>query len=61
MVRKAANHCAQCGTEIFLPEWSEYLSEHCVRHTWSCEMCGYQFESTIYFPAPKPVAELEAA
>ena len=26
------NHCAQCGETIFLPEWSEYLDRHRVRH-----------------------------
>jgi ribosomal protein L37AE/L43A len=48
--RKAANQCAQCGSLIIAPEWSEHLSERCVRHVWSCEMCGYQFESTVHFP-----------
>ena len=51
MLRKPANQCAQCGAMIIAPEWSEYLSERCVRHAWSCEKCGYQFESTTYFPA----------
>ena len=32
-----------------------------MRHSWSCEMCGYQFESTIYFPALELVMDLEAA
>jgi ribosomal protein L37AE/L43A len=36
---------------IIAPEWSEYQSERRVLHTWSCENCGYQFESTVYFPA----------
>jgi ribosomal protein L37AE/L43A len=52
---KAANQCAQCSAQIIAPAWSEYLSERAVRHSWSCEMCGYQFESTIHFP----VLELE--
>ena len=29
------NHCAQCGDIIFLPEWSEYLDRHRVRHLWA--------------------------
>jgi ribosomal protein L37AE/L43A len=61
VLRKVANQCAQCGEAIVAPEWSEYLSERCVRHTWSCETCGYQFESTAYFPAPEPAVTLEAA
>ena len=59
--QKAANQCAQCGALIIAPEWSEYLSERRVRHSWSCEVCGYQFESTIYFPVLELVVDLEAA
>ena len=44
------HRCAQCGATLIAPDWSVYQSEHRVRHTWSCETCGYQFESTVYFP-----------
>ena len=43
------NHCAQCGDIIFLPEWSEYLDRHRVRHLWECEACGYKFETLVSF------------
>jgi ribosomal protein S27AE len=46
-----ANACAQCGETIFMPEWSEYTSEHRVRHLWECEACGYKFETLVCFPA----------
>jgi hypothetical protein len=59
--RKAANQCAQCGSLIIAPEWSEHLSERCVRHVWSCELCGYQFESTVHFPVLELAADLQAA
>ncbi|MGA7790732.1 MAG: hypothetical protein WCA56_21500 [Xanthobacteraceae bacterium] len=59
--QRAANQCAQCGAQIIAPEWSEYLSERCMRHSWSCEMCGYQFESTFYFPTRELTVDLEAA
>src|SRR5271165_7382642 len=49
------NHCAQCGETIFLPEWSEYLDRHRLRHLWECEACGYKFETLVSFP------ELESA
>ena len=45
--------CAQCGGAIVAPEWSEHRSERSVRNVWSCEACGYQFEHTVYFSAPK--------
>ena len=47
------NHCAQCGETIFLPEWSEYLDRHRVRHLWECEACGYKFETLVTFPRPR--------
>jgi ribosomal protein S14 len=47
------NHCAQCGEVIFLPEWSEYVDRHRVRHLWECESCGYKFETLVSFPEPQ--------
>jgi rubredoxin len=43
------NNCPQCSAALLAPDWSEYLNERCVRHTWSCEACGYQFETAVYF------------
>jgi C4-type Zn-finger protein len=43
--------CAQCGGHLIAPDWSEHLSDCCVRNLWSCEACGYQFEDTIYLSA----------
>ena len=51
MNRVVGNQCAQCGTDIIAAEWSEHLSESCVRNVWSCEACGYQFEDTVYLSA----------
>ena len=44
------NNCPQCSEALLAPDWSEYVSERCVRHTWSCQDCGYQFETTVVFP-----------
>jgi len=54
------NQCAQCGADIIAAEWSEHLSESCVRNVWSCEACGYQFEDTIYLPAQEAAADAAA-
>jgi ribosomal protein S27AE len=51
--RRLRNQCAQCGETIFLPEWSEYLDRHRVRHLWECETCGYKFETLVSFPEPE--------
>jgi ribosomal protein L37AE/L43A len=45
--------CSQCSTAIIAPEYSEHRFDRCVLNVWSCEMCGYQFKSTVYFFAPK--------
>jgi ribosomal protein L37AE/L43A len=40
--------CAQCGKTLIAPTWSEHVSDRCVRHVWSCEACGYEFETSVY-------------
>ena len=47
---RLSNSCAQCGEQIFMPEWSEYLSPQRVRYLWECEACGYKFETIVAFP-----------
>ena len=47
MYRAFGNQCAQCRAEIIAPEWSEHRSDYCIRHVWSCDVCGYQFEDTV--------------
>jgi hypothetical protein len=41
--------CAQCGEQLYLPEWSEYLDKNTVRHLWKCDACDYAFETTACF------------
>lgn len=45
------NRCPQCNKSLLAPDWSEYLNERRVRHIWSCEACGYQFETDVFFAA----------
>ena len=42
--------CAQCGDTLFAPEWSEYLDDRRIRHLWSCDACGYEFETEVCYP-----------
>jgi uncharacterized protein with PIN domain len=51
LVTYEKNTCPQCSAWLLAPDWSEHLSERRVRHTWSCETCGYGFETTVFFPA----------
>jgi ribosomal protein L37AE/L43A len=54
--------CSQCGAAIIAPKCSEHRFDGCVQNVWSCEACGYQFKSKVYFSAPKiPVEENEQA
>ena len=48
MYRVFGNQCAQCRADIIAPVWSEHLSDYCIRHVWSCDACGYQFEDTVH-------------
>lgn len=43
--------CRQCGYNIDMPEWSENLEGDRVRHLWTCEACGYSFETVVRFAA----------
>jgi DNA-directed RNA polymerase subunit RPC12/RpoP len=43
--------CAQCGAQIFAPDWSEFADDGKVRHLWGCVACGYEFETIARFPA----------
>ena len=45
------NNCPQCGEWLLAPNWSEHLNDRCVRHTWSCDACRYDFETTVVFTA----------
>jgi transcription elongation factor Elf1 len=49
--RPVGVECAQCGAQLLAPDWSEYVQERRLRHLWSCEPCGYSFETTISFAA----------
>lgn len=48
--RPPANLCAECGAELIAPMWAEHLDERNVRNLWSCEACGYEFETSVHFP-----------
>ena len=50
------NVCPECDGWLLAPHWSEHLNERTVRHTWSCDGCGYGFETTVFFPAVQQAA-----
>jgi rubredoxin len=50
------NHCPQCGEWLLAPDWSEYFNDRCVRHTWSCQACSYEFETAVFFAPSEGIA-----
>ena len=44
------------GDTLFAPEWSEYFDDRRIRHLWSCDGCGYEFETEVCYPAPAAAA-----
>jgi len=43
--------CAQCGASIIAALWSEHIDERRIRNSWSCDECGYEFETEVYLAA----------
>ena len=37
--------CAKCGETLFVPEWSEFVSERLIVNLWTCAKCGDRFET----------------
>ena len=56
MYRVFGGECPQCGADVIAPEWSEHVSAHCVRNTWSCDTCDFQFEEVVCLSAPNLAA-----
>jgi ribosomal protein L37AE/L43A len=46
--------CPNCAAYIIAATWSERVSERCVRNVWSCESCGFEFETSAYFQRAHP-------
>ena len=53
LVTLGNNVCPQCDPHLLAPDWSEHVNERRVRHAWSCDSCGYEFETTVVFPSGK--------
>ncbi|MGD0850377.1 hypothetical protein [Bradyrhizobium sp.] len=38
--------CVRCGEMLFIPDWSEFVSERLVVNLWCCGKCGDRFETS---------------
>ena len=45
--RFGRSFCPRCKDMLLAPTVSEYVKETLVRHLWSCDMCGYEFQSAV--------------
>lgn len=43
--------CPNCSSYVIAAIWSERVNERCIRNVWSCDACGYEYETSAYFPA----------
>jgi predicted RNA-binding Zn-ribbon protein involved in translation (DUF1610 family) len=41
--------CINCGDAMIAATASKYVSERCVRNSWSCDVCGFAFETAATF------------
>jgi transcription elongation factor Elf1 len=39
--------CTECNDLLVAPKWSAHVSNHEVRHFWSCENCGHEIEVRV--------------
>jgi hypothetical protein len=37
--------CTICGDAMIAATSSQYVNERCVRNSWSCDACGFEFET----------------
>lgn len=52
-VGESANHdfarpiCPRCGDVLLVAEASEFDAHGRILHTWSCDSCGHEFQTSI--------------
>jgi predicted RNA-binding Zn-ribbon protein involved in translation (DUF1610 family) len=49
MSEKARHLCPKCHAASIAVRLSRYVNERCVGNCWSCEACGYEFETSVVF------------
>ena len=53
--------CPRCGTFLVCPETSEFVQHGHVRHSWSCDSCGQEFQTTVEFAGEHEMPDASAA
>lgn len=39
--------CPRCGDIVVCTETSEFLHDGHIRHSWACDSCGTEFQTTV--------------
>ena len=39
--------CSECNDLLVAPKSSAYVSNHEIRHVWSCDNCGHEIEMAV--------------
>ena len=53
VVGKPLPLCTNCGDVMIAAKSSKYVSERCVRNSWSCDVCGFEVETTATFTSKR--------
>ena len=53
-MKKRHHLCPNCHAASIAVRLSRYVNERCVGNLWSCEACGYEFETTVVLFRYKP-------
>jgi transcription elongation factor Elf1 len=49
--RFGRSFCPECNDMLLAPAASEFVSESLIRHFWSCDTCGHEFETSVKLPS----------
>lgn len=49
--RFGRSFCLKCDDMLLAPAASEFVSEALIRHFWSCDTCGHEFQTSVKFPS----------
>lgn len=53
--------CPRCGSFQLCPESSEFVGAGHVRHSWACDSCGEEFQTTVEMAAEPDHPDASAA
>lgn len=55
------HNCPTCNYLIIAPDESYHVSEHLIRHKWSCEECGTGFSTSVKLKHAAPAVPCAVA